>query len=138
MRPQIDAGVTVDGFVHRPGPVAWREGMRLTDVLGSTDELKPNADQQYILVRREFGSDRRVSVVSADLTRRGGGPRAARTSRSPRADHRRIGELAPGRERIIKPVIEELRLQAGVSRPTEVVRVEGRVKCRVNIRSRPA
>jgi polysaccharide biosynthesis/export protein len=39
-----------------------------------------------------------------------------------------VFDLAPGRERIIKPILDELRLQSVLSRPAEVVRVEGRVK----------
>ena len=39
-----------------------------------------------------------------------------------------VFDLGPGRERIIKPVLDELRLQSELSHPTEVVRVEGRVK----------
>ncbi len=39
-----------------------------------------------------------------------------------------VFDLAPGRDRIIKPILDELRLQSALSRPTEVVRVAGRVK----------
>ena len=128
LRPQIDAGVMVDGFVHRPGPIPWREGLRLSDVLGSIDELKPNADAHYILIRRETGPERRVEALSADLT----AALAARGSAAdvplmPR-DQVVVFDLAPGRERIIKPLLDELRLQSGINRPTEVVRVEGKVK----------
>jgi len=128
LRPQLDSGVTVQGFVHRPGPVAWRQGMRLSDVIASIDELKPSADSHYILIRRETGADRHVEVMSADLVsalqNRGGG---ADTVLQPR-DQITVFDLAPGRQRIIKPLLDELRLQGGISRPTEVVRVEGRVK----------
>jgi protein involved in polysaccharide export with SLBB domain len=128
LRPQLDSGLTLDGFVYRPGPVAWRQGLRLTDVIGSVDELKPNADQHYILIRRESGVDRRVSVLSADLT----AALAARGSEmdialQPR-DSITVFDLAPGRERIIQPLLNELRLQSELSRPTEIVRVSGRVK----------
>ena len=54
LRPQLDSGVVVEGFVHRPEPVAWRSGLRISDVLGSIDELKPDADPRYILIRREL------------------------------------------------------------------------------------
>ncbi len=128
LRPQLDSGVVLEGFVHRPGPVAWRAGLRLTDVIGSIDELKPNADARYILIRRESGADRRVEALSADLVaalgERGG---AADLALLPR-DQITVFDLAPGRERIIKPLLDELRLQSGLARPTEVVRVEGRVK----------
>jgi polysaccharide biosynthesis/export protein len=128
LRPQLDSGVVLRGFVHRQGPVAWREGLRLTDVIGSIDELQPNADSHYILIRRESGADRHVEVVSADLVaalQQPGGE--ADVLIRPR-DQITVFDLAPGRERIIKPLLDELRLQSGLSRPTEVVRVDGRVK----------
>lgn len=128
LRPQMDAGVMLEGFVHRPGPVPWRAGMRISDVIGSVDELRPNADSHYVLIRRESGTDRRVEVLSVDL----GEVLAARGSSvdvalMPR-DRVIVFELAPGRERVIRPIIEELRLQSGLDRPTELVRIEGRVK----------
>jgi len=128
LRPQLDSGVMLEGFLYRPGPVAWREGLRLSDVISSVDELRPNADQNYILVRRESGPDRHVSVVSADLNAalaaRGS---AADIALQPR-DRITVFDLAPGRERIIRPLLEELRLQSELGRPTQMVRVEGRVK----------
>src|SRR6185295_16041315 len=68
LRPTLDQGVTVEGHVFRPAPLAWHEGMRLTDVIGSVDELKPDADLQYVLIRRELPPDRRLVVLSADLS----------------------------------------------------------------------
>jgi polysaccharide biosynthesis/export protein len=128
LRPQLDSGVVLEGFVHRPGPAAWRAGLRLTDVIGSIDELKPNADARYILIRRESGADRKVEALSADLVAAlGQRDGAADVALLPR-DQITVFDLAPGRERIIKPLLDELRLQSGLTRPTEVVRVEGRVK----------
>lgn len=128
LRPQIDTGVEIDGFVHRPGPVAWREGLRLTDVLGSIDELLPGADQHYIFIRRESGPDRRISSLSADLVAALAAPGSAADVLLAPRDRITVFDLAPGRERIIKPLLEELRLQSDLSRPTEVVEVGGRVK----------
>ncbi|MDW8260108.1 MAG: SLBB domain-containing protein, partial [Gammaproteobacteria bacterium] len=50
LRPTLDAGVVLEGHVFRPGIVAWREGLLLTDVLGSIDELRPNGDPNYVLI----------------------------------------------------------------------------------------
>lgn len=127
-RPQVDAGVEVEGFVHRPGPVAWRDGLRLTDVIGSIDELKPNADQHYVLIRRETGTDRRISIHSADLAAALRAPgSAADVALFPR-DRIIVFDQAPGRERIIRPLLDELRLQSDLLRPTEVVQVRGMIK----------
>ena len=41
--------------------------MRLTDVIGSVDDLQPNSDLHYVLIRRELPPDRRVVALSADL-----------------------------------------------------------------------
>lgn len=128
LRPQIDAGVIVDGFVYRPGPVPWHQGLRLTDALGSIDELKPDADAHYILIRRETGPDRRIEALSADLTAALAAPGSAANVPLMQRDRITVFDLAPGRERIIKPLLDELRLQSGLARPTEVVRIEGKVK----------
>ncbi|HUG72316.1 MAG TPA: SLBB domain-containing protein [Steroidobacteraceae bacterium] len=128
LRPQIDAGVELEGFVHRPGPVAWREGLRLTQVIGSIDELLPNADKNYVLIRRESGPDRRISSFSADLIAALAAPgSAADITLAPR-DRIVVFDLAPGRERIIRSLLDELRLQSGLANPTEVVEISGRVK----------
>jgi polysaccharide export outer membrane protein len=128
LRPQIDAGVELEGFVHRTGPIAWHEGMRLTDVVSSIDELRPNADQNYVLIRRETGPDRRISVLSADLAAALVSPGSAADVQLMPRDRIIVFDLAPGRERIIRPLLDELRLQSGLARPTEVVRIEGMVK----------
>lgn len=128
LRPQVDAGVTLEGHVWRPGPFPWRDGLRLTDVIGSVDELRPDADQRYILIRRETGPDRRISVVSADLVAALADPASAANVPLQPRDRVIVFDLGPGRDRIIKPILDELRLQSELSRPTEVVRVEGRVK----------
>jgi polysaccharide export outer membrane protein len=67
LRPQLDSGVTLEGYVYRPKYFAWHEGLHLSDVVQSIDELKPNADQNYLLIRRELPPSRRITVLSADL-----------------------------------------------------------------------
>lgn len=128
LRPQLDAGVTLAGFVHRPGSFAWREGMRLTDLIASVDELKPGADQHYVLIRREGGPERRVTLLSADLTAALAAPGSVVDPQLSARDQITVFDLAPGRERIIQPLLDELRLQSDLSRPTQVVSIKGRVK----------
>ncbi len=128
VRPTLDSGVVVQGHVHAPTAVAHRPGLRLTDVIRSVDDLKPNADLGYLLVRRELPPDRRVTVVSADLTaalRQPGGP--ADIELMPR-DQITVFDLESGRDRVIGPLLAEMRLQARIERPTEIVRVAGQVR----------
>jgi protein involved in polysaccharide export with SLBB domain len=128
VRPQLDSGVVLQGYVNSPAAFAWREGLRVTDVIGSVDDLKPNADLGYVLIRRELPPDRRIVVLSADLSRawreRGG---AADVKLAPR-DQVIVFDLESGREREIQRLLAEIRLQARLDRPTNIVRVGGRVK----------
>lgn len=130
LRPTLDEGVTVHGHVFRPGVVAWQQGLRLTDVISSIDELRPNADPNYILIRRELSPDRRITVLSADL---------AAALRNPQSDanvllHARdqlfIFDSESGREQILTPLLDELRRQSRINAPSEIVRIDGRVKAR--------
>ncbi len=65
--PTLDAGVRIQGYVFTPGAVAWHPGMKLTDALQSVDDLRPDADLHYVLIRREVPPDRHIVAVSADL-----------------------------------------------------------------------
>ncbi|HUQ11801.1 MAG TPA: SLBB domain-containing protein [Steroidobacteraceae bacterium] len=130
LRPTLDSGVLVEGHVFNPAPVAWHEGLRLTDVIGGVDELKPNADLNYILVRRELPPDRRVVMVSADLAA------ALRDPSSPKnlvlmpRDRLIVFDSESGRRQILDPLLDEMRRQARIDQPSEVVRIDGRVKDR--------
>ncbi len=122
------SSVSLDGHVNRPGPYAWRQGMRLTDLLGGMEALKLNADQRYILIRRERMPDRQVEVISADAI-------AAFAAKGTAADpllesHDRVivfnrqVDRGPG----MHSLLEEMRLQARDNHPVPVVSVNGRVR----------
>jgi polysaccharide biosynthesis/export protein len=127
LRPTLDAAVQVDGYLYSPGAFAWRDGMRLSDVIRSADDLRPNADQHYLLIRRELPPDRRVVVLSADLD---AALRAPGTDADvlllPR-DRITIFDLQSSRDRIIRPLLDDLKLQSSSMSPTEIVHVDGRV-----------
>lgn len=126
--PTMDSGVTVGGHVFAGRSVAWRAGLRLSDVIGSVDELKPNADLHYVVIRRELPPNRRVAILSADLAaalaERGGAADVALTPR----DQITVFDFETDRAQIIKPILDDLRLQGDVRNPAAVVRVTGSVK----------
>jgi polysaccharide biosynthesis/export protein len=128
LRPTLDQGVTVEGYVFRPGHVAWRDGLRLVDVLGSIDELKPNADLNYVLIRRELPPDRRVVMLSADLSAALRDPASAKNVELKPRDRIIVFDVESGRRDLLDPLIEEVRRQSRIDQPTEVVRIDGRVK----------
>ncbi|MEO8016294.1 MAG: SLBB domain-containing protein [Pseudomonadota bacterium] len=127
LSPTVD-GIVVEGHVHAPGAFAYREGVRLADVLRSVDDLKSNADIHYILIRRELPPDRRVTVLSADLTAAITAPEsAANTILMPR-DRITVFDVETSRERVIRPLLDELKLQADFQNPTGLVHIDGRAK----------
>jgi len=128
VRPSLEQSVTLTGYVHRPGDFQYRPGMRLSDLLSSVDELKPNADQHYILIRRELAPNHQLAMFSADLTQalnaRGS---AADIELAPR-DRVFVFDLESGRDNVIEPLMRELHMQATLDAPSNEVRVGGRVK----------
>jgi protein involved in polysaccharide export with SLBB domain len=128
LRPTLDSGIVLQGHVFRPARFAWRDGLRLSDVIRSVDELKPDADQHYILIRREVPPDRRIAVLSADLAAALRAPGSEADVLLQPRDRLTVFDLSTGRERIIAPLMDELAVQGGYDRPTERVSIRGRVK----------
>jgi len=128
LRPTLDAGVVIEGHVFRPAMVAWREGLRLSEVIRSVDELKPGADLGYVLIRRELPPDRRVAVLSADLAAALREPGSAADVPLAARDRLTVFDIEAGRDRVIKPLIAELRRQSSVDQPSQVVSIGGQVK----------
>lgn len=128
IRPTLDDSVVVKGHVHRPGEYQYTTGMRLADLIPSLDELEINADQKYLLVRRELPTDRRISVFSADLEHALAEPESAANFELAPRDQIFVFDLESGRDRIIEPLMRELRRQSRLDEPTMEVSVAGKIK----------
>jgi polysaccharide export outer membrane protein len=128
MRPTIDSGITVQGYVFAPGAFAWRQGIHLSSIIRSVDELRPNADLHYLLIRREVPPDRTVRVLSADLAAALAAPDSPADVELMPRDRITVFDLASGREHTIQSVLDELRLQGSADQPTQVVQVDGHVR----------
>jgi protein involved in polysaccharide export with SLBB domain len=128
LRPTLDAGIVVQGHVYAPGAFAYRPGMHLTDVIHSVDELRPDADLHYLLIRRELPPDRRISVLSADLAAALNAPGSPADLELMARDRITVFDLASGRDHVIQPLLEELRVQGTSAHPTATVHVAGQVK----------
>ncbi len=128
LRPTLDSGILVQGYAFAPGAFAWHQGIRLSDVIHSVDELRPNADLHYLLIRREMPPDRRVSVLSVDLTAALAAPRSQADPELMPRDRITVFDLASGRDQVIQPVLNELRLQGSADQPSQVVQVDGHVR----------
>jgi polysaccharide biosynthesis/export protein len=128
IRPTLENSVKMSGYVYRPGKFEYRVGLRLSDILGSFDELRPEADVHYIVIRREVPPQEKIEVVSADLAH----ALAARGSPAdpelrPR-DEIIVFDLSASRDRILEPILRDLELQASPDKPEQIVSIDGRVK----------
>ena len=132
LRPTLDEGVTVEGHVFNPVPSAWRKGLRLTDVISSVEDLKPNADLNYILIRRELPPDRRVVALSADLAAALRDPASSKNIELMPRDRLIVFDRAADRRLLIDPILDDIRRQSRFDQPSEIVRVDGRIKARGN------
>ncbi|MGH8179027.1 MAG: SLBB domain-containing protein [Steroidobacter sp.] len=127
IRPTLDDSVVLHGHVHRPGKFQYRSGLRISGVITTLEELKPMADQHYVLIRREIPPTRRIDYLSADLAgaleQKGGEEDVLLAPR----DQLYVFDLETGRERILEPLMRQLRLQSTRDAPTAQVSIGGRV-----------
>lgn len=59
--------VSLLGHIKRPGQYGWRAGMKLSDLLASTDELLPGAFLGYALIQRTEPVSRIVTTLRVSL-----------------------------------------------------------------------
>ena len=126
--PEINDAVVLSGQVQRPGPYQWRPGMRLADLIPSALDLAPGADANYVLIRRESKIDRTVEVLSADLGAALRSPVSAANVPLQGRDSIFVFSLEYGRQRIIAPILNELRLQSQFDSPVSEVTIAGQVR----------
>jgi polysaccharide export outer membrane protein len=128
IRPTLENSVTLTGYVFRPGAFEYKAGLHLSDVLSSFDELRPNADRHYIMIRREVPPEQKLEVVSADLAKAVANRHGAGDPELRPRDKIFVFDLSASRERIIAPIIRDLGLQATPDQPAQLASVDGKVK----------
>ncbi len=126
--PELGNAVELAGHVFRPGVYPWRDGMRLSDLIPSTNELKPGVDMDYLLIRREGKRGDPVEALSASLS-------VALQNRGSESDvPLRAGDIVNvfgrelGRQRVVQSILNEMRLQSTADRPAQQVQVSGSVR----------
>ncbi len=126
--PDFDSAVTMSGHVYRPGTYAWEPGMRITDLVRSTDELRPGVDINYVLVRRERKRGEPIEALSADLAAALDDPASASNIELLARDQVFVFSEELGRQRTVLPIVEELQRQATHERPALQVQIGGHVR----------
>ncbi len=127
-RPTLANAVELKGHVYRAGGRQYRPGMRVADVLPSIDELRPNADAHYVLVRRERLDSRRIETISVDLAKAWAEPLTDANPKLAPRDQIYVFDLETGRHQYLDSIMDDLRRQAVSTEPSRIVRVTGRVR----------
>jgi polysaccharide biosynthesis/export protein len=117
--------VSLQGEVLRPGVYAWHPGMHLTELLTSLSALREDADQRYVLVRRESYPGRRVSVLSADAVSAFEAPGSSADMVLQSRDRVIVLPLRPDRGDELAQVLQQLKSQARDGASPPVVTVNG-------------
>ena len=127
LKPALDEAVSLQGNVYNPGVYAYEPGMRLTDVLHSVSELKPNSDLHYLLIRRELPPDLHVVAVAANLAEALAHPHSAANIRLMPRDQITVFNLTSSRARIIEPILHALQAESSAEHPEQSVAISGQV-----------
>ena len=127
LKPALDEAVTLQGNLYDPGVYAYRPGMRLTDILRSVSELKPNSDLHYVLIRRKLPPDLHVVALSANLAEALAHPHSAANIRLLPRDEITVFNLTANRDRIIEPILHALQAESTAEHPEQSVAIDGQV-----------
>jgi len=120
--------VWLSGHVYRAGAFQWHDGMRLTDLIQSFQDLMPRADTGYIVVRREYPYGQEVTVISADLDEARSAPGSTQDPQLLPRDQIIVLSADDDRSDLMNPIVNELTRQASRERPAQIVAVTGRVR----------
>ncbi|CCO48248.1 putative Periplasmic protein involved in polysaccharide export [Vibrio nigripulchritudo SOn1] len=64
----LQGAVAIRGEVVRQGAIAYKKGMRVSDVIGSVEkDLKLNADLEYALIVREVNANKDIEILQFNL-----------------------------------------------------------------------
>jgi protein involved in polysaccharide export with SLBB domain len=125
---QFEDGVELLGNVKRPGAYQWFDGIRLTDVIANVGLLEPQSDINYVLIRRENATTKRISAVSVNLAVALANPSSKENIFLLRRDQIRVFDLTDDRSVDVEALLGELSLQSSPGRPVERMIISGSVR----------
>ncbi|MFT7265522.1 MAG: polysaccharide export outer membrane protein [Halioglobus sp.] len=128
LEDELEDIILLLGHVKRPGGFQFRPGMRISDVVPSTEDLLPGADVDFVLVKRENLRTLRTEVVYADLMQAFRRPGGHGDIELQSHDQIMVFNLAKDREQVVKDIVRELVIQATHYRPSRVIEVRGALR----------
>jgi len=120
--------VTLSGNLHYPGQFLWREGLKISDLIGRIDNLKPNTDMDFALLRRELLPTGKITTFYVNL-----GAVLANANDSsnilllPR-DRLIVFSNKDDRVEVLQPLLDKLRMQSRLGEITRIASIRGTVR----------
>lgn len=125
---RVENYVSVLGAVERPGDYQWQEGMRVSDILTSTDQLLPDADLNYALVVSKNRADGRLFTRSFSFEDLFAGNQPRQDLALSPEDRVVVFDDTADKRLELDPIIARMRAQGTSGEPQRVVEVTGRVR----------
>lgn len=123
----LEGVVLLDGHVKRPGGFAWREGMRVTDVISGVYSLLPNPDLNYALIKRELQPTRGIELLKIDLDAAFRSPESAANKMLRPNDELLVFGLGEQRRVYIDELNKQLKFQTTLSQFPNTASIVGNV-----------
>ena len=125
---KVENTVLLQGHVERPARYQWFDGMRVSNLIPSIDVLKPQADLQYALIRREVGPERHIMIIQIPLGNLFSSLNSKYNIELLERDVLMVFGLYSKRVEMIKPLVEQLISQGRPGAPEKIVTLSGNVR----------
>ncbi len=120
--------VTLSGHVHYPGEFLWRDGLRISDVVKNIKALKPDADLDFALIRRELPPVGKIEPIFVDLGAVLANPQSEYNIQFFPKDQLMVFSNKKNRAVLMQDLAEELRLQARSGEMARIATINGTVR----------
>lgn len=120
--------VTLSGHVHHPGEFLWRQGLRISDLVKSIKSLKPNADLDFALIRRELPPVGKVEPLFIDLRAVLADPNSSANRHFSPGDELIIFSNESNRAASLAEFVQSLRLQSKSGEMAQIATITGTVR----------
>ena len=120
--------VKLSGHIHHPGEFLWRQDLRISDLIKSIKSLKPNADLDFALIRRELPPVGKIEPLFVDLRAVLADPSSSANIGFLPRDELIIFSNEPNRAQGISDLVQTLRLQSRSGEMAQVASITGTVR----------
>lgn len=120
--------VILKGHAKRPGGFSWKPGMRISDIIGSVDELLPFPDLNIGVIEREVEPTREKSVLIFNLGNALADHNSKDNLKLNSRDNIYVFNYIDSRAQTLEDLVKQLKLQANKQLRKQTFRITGHVR----------